>query len=1052
MDFLDKYFKYENKSVICGLTNELNVFYILNLFKKTKRDIIVLTSSLYEANNYYNLLQTHTKDVLLFVVDDFLSTMVKAVSPELKVARLNTLNELEKGKRIVVTNLMGYLKYLPNREKSIKNKLILHKGLELSRNSLIEKIIEAGYHRESLTTTTGDFSVRGMIVDVFLINEKHPIRIEYDDDIISEIKYFDEDSQISTEELEEIIINPIDEQISHDSSSLLDYVKSPFLINIDKTQIDVSYKKLVYDITDYKEKNNIKDSLMFLLEDLYVDNEISLNRFQTSKKDIYFETIQMENFNQDLILLKEKFLQWEQQKYNILFCLSNDKQIKTIKKYIPNAKILNKKINKGFIIGSDVVISEFDIENIKHNYKYKNSFYGGKKISGYNELNIGDYIIHISHGIGVYNGIKMLTKNSISKDYIELLYLKGDKIYVPVEKINNIYKYSDKEGAAPKLNSLNSSAWLKTRSYVEKKIKDISRELIKLYKERILIKNKPYKRYEEEEIIATNFAYELTNDQKKAINDIYEDLAENHPMDRLLCGDVGFGKTEIALRAILNTVYNNDQVMYLCPTTILSKQQYNVALERFKDFPISIALLNRFTTKKEEKIIIDKLQKGTIDIIFGTHKLFNKDVKFKNLGLLVVDEEQRFGVKQKELIKELKTDINVLTLSATPIPRTLKMALSGLRDLSIIETPPINRYPVQTYVISEDDLIIKDAIYKELSRDGQVFILYNSVENIEKKTNFLRRLIPEEEICFAHGQMSKIDLENIMQDFINKKFNILVCTTIIENGIDIPNANTLIVYDADRLGLSQLYQLRGRVGRSDRIAYAYLLFNMHKKLNDVAIKRLESIKEFTALGSGYKIAMRDLSIRGAGDIFGSSQAGFVDSVGVALYTKMIEEEIRRQKGEVIEEDEDDKYLINVDTHIEDNYVEDEDVKIEIHQMINSIDSYEKFNEIKKNLEDRFGKLNDKIIDYMYEQWFENIAKKLNITKVLQTDRMIEITLPKEISENIKGDKFLYETLSLSRSFKLAYKRGEIIITLYFKNLDEHFIRYIVRLLNKIEVN
>ena len=522
-------------------------------------------------------------------------------------------------------------------------------------------------------------------------------------------------------------------------------------------------------------------------------------------------------------------------------------------------------------------------------------------------------------------------------------------------------------------------------------------------------------------------------------------------MDRLLCGDVGFGKTEVAFRAMFKTILNNAQVMYLCPTTILSKQQYTVAKERFKNWPIEIALLNRFTSKKEEDRIIDGLKTGKIDMVFGTHKLLNDKIGFKNLGLMIVDEEQRFGVKHKEKIKEMKQDINVLTLSATPIPRTLKMALSGLRDLSIIDTPPLNRYPVQTYVVSEDDLIIKDAIYKELARHGQIFILFNNIENIESRVDHLRKLIPNEEIRFAHGQMDKEDLDTIMDDFVNQKFNIIVCTTIIENGIDIPNANTLIVYDADRLGLAQLYQLRGRVGRSDKVAYAYLMYNKSKMLNDDAIKRLQAIKEFTELGSGYKIAMRDLSIRGSGDIFGANQAGFVDTVGVSLYMKLIEDEMRRQKGEYVEEDEDDKdqTLLSVETHIDDSYISDEDIKIEIHQMINQIDSYDKLLDIKNTIEDRFGKISESIENYMYEEWFEKIAKKLGITKVKQTDRFIEIELPKELSETIKGDKLLYESYSISKSFNLAYKHGCIIITLYYKSLPEHFIKYIVKLLNTL---
>ena len=617
------------------------------------------------------------------------------------------------------------------------------------------------------------------------------------------------------------------------------------------------------------------------------------------------------------------------------------------------------------------------------------------------------------------------------------------------EKIENIYKYSDKDGTKPKINKLNSSSWLKTRKYVEAKIKDITKELMDLYQKRLETKTTPYKRFEEEQIFGNEFIYDLTLDQQNAVNDINDDLDSDIPMDRLLCGDVGFGKTEVALRAMFRAILNNKQVIYLCPTTILSKQQFNVAKKRFASWPIEIRLYNRFTTLKEEQDILTGLENGSIDVVFGTHKLFNDKIKYKKLGLLIIDEEQRFGVKHKEKIKELKNDINVLTLSATPIPRTLKMALSGLRNLSIIETAPNNRYPVQTYVTSEDDYIIKDAIYKELGRNGQIFILYNNIEGLVSKMNSLKLLVPEAKIRCAHGQMNKDALDEIMEDFTMHKFDILLCTTIIENGIDIANANTLIVYDADKFGLAQLYQIRGRVGRSDKIAYAYLLYNKNKMLNETAIKRLHAIKEFTALGSGYKIAMRDLSIRGSGDIFGSSQAGFVDTVGVSLYTKMIEDELKRVKGLPVEESKNEQSLININTHIDDSYVDDENIKIEIHQMINEIDSYDKLQQIKNILEDRFGKITLEMEDYMYEEWFEKIAQKYNITQIRQTDRFIEIVLPEKLSSKVKGDKLLLNALSISRNFSFAFRHNQIIITLKYANLKEHFIRYIVRLLNTI---
>lgn len=1048
MDFLEKYFKYENGTITCGLTEELNVFYILGLYKKLKRNIIVLTATLYEANQLYNLFQNYTENVLIYPCDDFISSMKVSASPELKLIRLNTLNKINSGSNIIITNLNGFLKYIPTEVNSGLQYINLTKNNEYKRDDIINQLSSLGYRRESLTTSTGEFSIRGMIIDVYPINEKHPYRIEFDDNIISDIRQFDEENQTSIISVDKLNIKPVDEIKSNNNTSLYFIVDNPIVVYIDKPQIDASYLKLSEDICEYESINEDKVELM-KLEDININFELTLNKFAINKSDVEITSHKLDNFNQDFELLEKQYNKWKSEGKNIIFFLSSKKEIDNIKSIFSDAKIINKKINNGFILGDNVFISEYDIENIKREYKYQNNLYGGKKIIDYNDLNKGDYIVHVAHGIGVYNGIVTLTKNGIKKDYIQILYMGNDKIYVPVEKITNIYKYSDKDGTIPKLNRLNSTSWLKTRSYVRKKIEDISKELIDLYQKRSQVKRKPYKSFEEEIIFDNEFTYNLTKDQQKAINDLNNDLESSSPMDRLLCGDVGFGKTEVAMRAIFKSVLNNNQVVYLCPTTILSSQQYNVIKNRMSSWPIEVALINRFTTKKELDSILDKLEKGIIDVVVGTHKLLNKDIKYRNLGLLIIDEEQRFGVKHKELIKELKNNIDVLTLSATPIPRTLKMAMSGLRDLSIIDTAPSNRYPVQTYVINEDEYIIKDAIYKEIARGGQVFILFNSVENIENKTDEIRRLVPNEDVRFAHGQMNKDDLESIMYDFTEGKFNILVCTTIIESGIDIPNANTLIVYNADHLGLAQLYQLRGRVGRADKIAYAYLLYNKNKMLNDSAIKRLQAIKEFTALGSGYRIAMRDLSIRGSGDVFGSSQAGFVDSVGISLYTKMLEDELKRQKGEYVEEDEEEKTLFNIDTHIDDSYISDEDIKIEVHKLINTIDTYDKLNEVKLQLEDRFGKITEEIENYMYDEWFEKIAKKLNITNVVQTDRYIEITLPEELCNEIKGDKLLYSALNISHNFNIAYKNKCIKITLYYKNLEKHFIRYVVQLLSTL---
>ncbi len=1047
MDFLDSIFKYDNNTEISGLTHELCSLYTHNLFAITKNTTLIVTNSLYEANIIYNNLMLYQDNVYLFPMDDFLSSMIVAESPDLKYKRLETLSKLKEEKTmLVVTNLMGYLKFLPG--KNTNNTISLAINDTLKRADLEAHLQALGYQKDSLVTQTGEYATRGFIVDIFAIDEDHPIRIEYDGNVIESIRYFDENSQRSLKEISQITLKAVDEIKTKDINSLYDYANNPNVIFIDKEQIKAAYEKLQEDIFKYQESMQTKDKLMFNWEDINPQFTVYLNRFGSNKDNYNATTIP--NYNLNFEKLASDVLAYEKKGKEVYFCLSTKKQKDQILAFIPHAKFLNQKLGHGFIIDKYVVISENDLEEVRHQtINYKNNYRIGKKINNFDQLNQGDYVVHLAHGIGIYRGIKTLTVHGVTKDFIEIGYEGTDKIYVPVEKISTIYKYSDKEGSAPKLNKLGSLNWVKTKNYIEKKIKDISADLIKLYKERVSVIGEKYQDYPEEETFASTFAYVLTKDQEKTIREINEDLKKASPMDRLLCGDVGFGKTEVAMRAIFKTILNNRQVMYLCPTTILSKQQYQVALERFKDWPIEIALLNRHVTPAHAKQIIEDLKNGKIDLVIGTHRLLSDDIGFKNLGLLVVDEEQRFGVTHKEKIKKIKKDVNVLTLSATPIPRTLKMAMSGLRDLSVIDTPPVNRYPVQTYVVLEDDLIIRDAIYKELSRNGQVFILYNYVESIEKYVAHIASLIPEARITFAHGQMEKNKLDNIMTDFVEGKYDILICTTIIESGIDIPNVNTLIVHDADRFGLSQLYQIRGRVGRSNRIAYAYLLYAKNKVLNEIAIKRLETIKDFTELGSGYRIAMRDLSIRGAGDIFGASQAGFVDSVGISLYMKMIEDEMKRQQGIAVHEDEEVNALINVATHISDDYVSDEDVKIEIHQKINEIDSYDKMLEIKQELEDRFGKVNDDILVYMYEEWFEKIVQKHGIKRVTQTDRMIEIELPEELSNTIKGDKLLIEALALTRSFNIKYVNKRIIIQLFYKNLEKHFIFYIVTLLEKV---
>ena len=1057
MNFLDKYFKYDNNLTITGLTHELAYLYVSKLFKEKKKNVIVLLSTLYEANTFFSGIGNYEKNTYLFPMDDFITSQALAISPELKTTRIDTLEALKNKKGIIVTNLMGYLKFLTDQSVQEKMNIILKKGDEINREKLIEILDKLDYKRDTIVTTTGEYAIRGFVIDIFVTLEEHPIRVEFFGNTIESIRYFDESTQMSIKEIDEIKLVTNGEIKTDKKSSLLDYAKDAIVLTVDETRIKANYAKLEEEMLEFRVSKDLpKDTrFMFALDEINPKENIYLNfidNYQKGANSLNLSTKEIPNFHSNFEKLKEQTEIWYHRGYKIIFYLSKASQIKIIKELI-NVPITieNNYLAKGFIIDKTVVISENDIEKVStERVKYRNSYKIGSKIKDLNSLNKGDYVVHMAHGIGIYNGLKTLTKRGLAKDYLEILYADNDKVYVPVEKMNTILKYTSKEGLKPKINKLNSTSWAKTKRAVEKKIKDISEELLKLYAERKALKGEIYKTYDMETEFANSFEYTPTKDQDKAIKEIDTDLKNQVPMDRLLCGDVGFGKTEVAFRAMFKTVLNNHQVFYLCPTTILSKQQYSSAQERFKNYPIEIALLNRFTSPKETKRILDGLAKGTIDIVFGTHRLLSDDVKFNKLGLLIVDEEQRFGVTHKEKIKKFKTDVNVLTLSATPIPRTMKMAMSGLRDLSIIDTPPVNRYPIQTYVLEENDLIIKDAIYKELARNGQIFILYNNIDKLDSIVSHIRSLVPEARIVSAHGRMNKQELEDVMQDFIDFKYDILVCTTIIETGIDIPNTNTLIIYNADRFGLSQLYQIRGRVGRSNKIAYAYLLYDKSKMLNDIAIKRLDAIKEFTELGSGYRIAMRDLAIRGAGDILGSEQAGFVDSVGINLYMQMIEDEMKRLKGAEVSTEEDKQSLVDVSTHISDTYTTDDEIKIEIHQMINEVNSMESLKKVKEELEDRFGKVDETMIIYMYEEWFEKLAKTLNITKVTQTERFVEVELPEELSSHIKADKLFLESYNINPNLKFAYLNKKIKITLMLKPNDKHFLYTFVPVLELIK--
>ena len=1080
-----------------NLTDEFFCIY-LNAIREKNNNVLVVVDTIFEANKVYNNLSLFTDNVYLFPMDDFLTSEALAISPDLMIKRLETINNiLNKENVIVIVNLMGYLRYLPLKETYLDSILDLKVGSVIAPNELVSKLVSIGYTRDTLVTKTGEFGVRGYVIDIFPLNEENPIRIEFFDDEIESIRYFNVEDQKSIEKIDNIKINPIFEFLS--SKNVLEehfgkqkylqcyekvcnisaYLDNCITVFKDYDQIKTSYIGILNEVMDYKAETDteFEYNYMFDFNELSVDFPLyyfSLNNYVSSDyvdEVVSFDLKPISNFNEDSEKINIFINKCIKENKTVLICLKRF-QIRSILKYLnmkivetdfSNIKIgcvniIESELNKGFIYNDLVVLTSFELFNdTSSRKKYVTKFKYSSSIKDINKLSVGDYVVHNTHGIGRYNGIKTLTMNDITKDYLEVLYQGNDKIYIPVEKIELISKYSGREGIAPKINKLGGSDWSKTKNRVKTKVNDIADKLLKLYAERESKKGFAFsKDCDMSKDFENDFKFDLTADQRRAIVQIKEDMESIVPMDRLLCGDVGFGKTEVAFVAAFKAILDSKQVLFLCPTTILSNQHYDNAKERFKNFPVNIGLLNRFTSPKEVTRVLNGLKDGTIDMVFGTHRLLSDDVILKDLGLLIIDEEQRFGVTHKEKIKEFKTNVDVLTLTATPIPRTLQMSLVGIRSLSLIETPPINRFPVQTYVVEENKQILKDAIYKELSREGQVFILYNRVQSIEEFASRIAGIVPDARIAVAHGQMNKNQLENTIIDFVNYEFDILICTTIIETGIDIPNVNTLIVIDADRFGLSQLYQLRGRVGRSNKFAYAYLMYQPFKSLTETAVKRLNVIKEFTELGSGFSIATRDLSIRGAGDILGSEQAGFIDSVGIDLYLRMLNDEINRRNDnteeveDVVEEAvNENKAFLNVTTHIDDSYVQEDDLKIEIHKIINSVDSREKFESVKLELEDRFGKISEDVIIYMYEEWFENLAKKLKVSNVHQNKNSIEIVFPGTVVSKFKVDEIFMDAYYVSNMFRFANKGSNLVIILDIIKLDKHPVYYLVELLDKI---
>lgn len=859
--------------------------------------------------------------------------------------------------------------------------------------------------------------------------------------------------------------------------SILDYLDDKVIVYDDINRLNKANDQIDSDLANYLMDANLPKGLdlTFNLDYFSIfalkDKQIFCSEFKSSLKDIKLDKVfdvrgfSVITYDTDLRLLYTELKDKSAKTYVIAFSskekenliiellkengisINKCKKISDVKEKEVNIMEIANAISFAFYDELEVITEKELFPKLKKTFAKYRSDDEKTILESRDDLVVGDYVVHYDYGIGKYLGIETIELNNIKNDYLVIQY-ENMPLYVPVEKFNLLEKYQASEGVTPKLTRIGNKEWEKKKNKIKEKVESIAKDLIDLQVERESQKGFVYQKDSEfQKIFEDDFEFEETKDQTRIINEVKDEMERGLVIDRLICGDVGFGKTEIAMRAAFKTVYSGKQVAYLAPTTILTRQHYYTFKERFEKFGIRVELLNRLITEKEQNKIIKDLKEGLVDVVIGTHRLLSSDVRFKDLGLLIIDEEQRFGVVHKEAIKRLKANINVLTLSATPIPRTLQMAVMGVRQLSLIETPPLDRHPIQTYVLEYNDSVIKEAIYRELGRGGQVFYLHNRISDIEIVYRKLHRLVPEARICVGHGRMTKDELEDTIQSFIDREYDVLLCTTIIETGIDIPNSNTLIIDEADRLGLAQLYQIRGRVGRSDKIAYAYLTYRTNKVLSQNEAKRLSAIKEYTTLGSGYKIAMRDLAIRGCGDILGKEQSGYIDTIGLDMYMKLLDEAISERKGKIKEVEP--TYVVDISKHVSKDYVSDDTIRIEIHKEISRIDSEAKKKELIESFTDRFGKLSETILTYIEEKYMESLFKKFKIKSILENKYMVSVIIPDEVLKIYSPKDLFLASTKISKDFSFDYKNNQLVVKLTKEADSKDWIYKFTKLLSSV---
>lgn len=1023
---------------------------IRELLHRLQQPILIVASDENRAQQIYSSLVELFEEnmVHFFPVEPLLETQAAVSSLDELSQRLDAMSFLlTKQKGIVISTPQALQYPLPAAIKFKANSLTLKVNQVCNLSKICDFLVRCGYKRDDLVANPGEFALRGDILDIYPINIAYPYRIEFFDDEIDNIRTFNPVSQRTKDSLTEVVIEPADDQLdklyqNEDYTTILDYLTESGIICFDDirairqniVQIDARNR----DYLAHETSTNIKNSRLDFTSifNQIVQAKIYSSLFQVSVNDLKIDqllnlhTREPQQFFSQMSLIKNELSVYELQQQTVIMQADNLVRAKQIKstfadygiditiaaenRLIPNKRqIIVDNFNQGFVLPriNLVYLTEHDLFNRQpHIHKKIKSLENAQQIRSYQELNPGDYVVHINHGIGIFEGIKTLESNGKKGDYITITYRNHDQLFVPADQLGVVQKYVASDGKIPKINKLGGNEWAKTKCRVQEKIEDIADELLAIYAHRATEKGFAFLPDDElQRDFEASFPYLETPDQIKAIKEIKLDMQKEKPMDRLLVGDVGFGKTEVALRAAFKAIDSGKQVAFLVPTTILAEQHYATMLERFKDFPVNVAMLCRFQTEKEADEIATNLSNGKIDIVVGTHRILSRDIKFKNLGLLIIDEEQRFGVKHKEKLKKLKNNIDVLTLTATPIPRTLHMSMIGVRDLSVMETPPANRYPIQTYVTEETPNIVREACLRELARNGQIFFLHNKIQDIDQKVAYLSQLIPEARIEYIHGRMSERQLEDIMLRFTQKKFDILVTTTIIETGVDLPNVNTLLVENADTYGLSQLYQLRGRIGRSSRLAYAYFLYKRDKVLTEVSEKRLNAIRDFTALGSGFKIAMRDLSIRGAGNILGKQQHGFIDSVGYDLYAQMLDQTIKQKRGDKVCHKTNAEVRINLEAYIPTEYISSQKQKIEFYKKIKHANDVKAIDDIADELIDRFGTYPKSVENLLNIATIKVLADTAQILSITNIDKKIDIVLDQKASEELKGPN-IFRTL------------------------------------------